>query len=513
VALVPESFGRFGGLRLDLPLDEVGAERAIDALDVELSSETGLLQPRVGSEVVKAQESSEGLTALFAHSDNAMIFCFNEAAGKAKLKYLNAANEVPAGAEETLATKGGLHFSFARLGTPSASYTYIARRGTSGTTETLGRFDGTKFKEPTATVDGEAGKAMPKGHFVTAWPDGGNRLVVAGTTTTGGPNGAASSDSYVWFSEPGNAEAYESTAYVQLMPGDGEEITGCCVWGGYLFVFKETRFFVFYGVSVDEEGRPEFNYRAVEIEARIRRPLSIGLENWAVAPGGVFFVSDDGVWLTTGGTPARISEELLPLGGERPLLGPIATTLPAGNRQWAQVNGLFYSNFVLYVTMNERVLAYNLHTGTWVVWKGNISSGMAAWRGGVYEGREYVYFVTLKTIYRYNGEKEADAAVTMEPRWQSGFYDFSDPDEKTLTETKLYGTGKPKLAVAKDFGEVGTAKEITLTTEGTTPKQGRTLLAQTGTLFSHKFSGTAPWSVQRITRYLEAQSVPASKRK
>jgi hypothetical protein len=52
---------------------------------------------------------------------------------------------------------------------------------------------------------------------------------------------------------------------VDLTPNDGEVITEWRVGAATLFVFKQTKFFVFYGNSTDGSGNPVFNYRSVDL--------------------------------------------------------------------------------------------------------------------------------------------------------------------------------------------------------------------------------------------------------
>lgn len=52
--------------------------------------------------------------------------------------------------------------------------------------------------------------------------------------------------------------------YVDLTPGDGEPIMGMIAWRGYLFVFKQSKFFRFSSTTTDSTGNPVFNYDTVD---------------------------------------------------------------------------------------------------------------------------------------------------------------------------------------------------------------------------------------------------------
>jgi hypothetical protein len=69
-------------------------------------------------------------------------------------------------------------------------------------------------------------RAMPKARYLAIDSDS-NRLIASGfSTTSGGPHGGISSPSHVYFSDPGDPEAWTSNNFVQLHPGDGEAIQG-----------------------------------------------------------------------------------------------------------------------------------------------------------------------------------------------------------------------------------------------------------------------------------------------
>lgn len=503
--LKPNAFQSFGGLVLNQPLDGVGGEQAIDILDVDWDGSLGTLRSRAGASAFSSGAAATNYNVLFPHS---LIRLLSRRA--ATLYSINAEGGEIAGKTTTVAE--AKHLSFAKLGTPSASYTYIADQE-----HTIKRYDGTDFSEPTCNVGEAKAVAMPKGKYLCVWPDGGNRLVIAGTTGAGGPNGAISSGSHVWFSMPGNAEEYEGTAYVQLSPGDGEEIVGCVCWGGMVFVFKETKCFIFFGVSADQEGKPIFNFRTMDLGTRITAPSHLAGEKVVAGNDSVYFVADDGVFATTGGEPSLLSTDLEPLAKSQPLIGPAATTL--GERRWVDAEGIAYLNDCVYVGLTssgvvDRVMKYDLRKQGWTILTASLNA-MIGWAEQT-NNRGRIFFsgsgAGNKKIFYYTSAVDADASVTMDPRWQSGFYDLENADEKTLTNNKVWGTGEVTIKVAEDYKELGTGKKYKL---GTSPTIAQRQLkqSQTATLFSHQISGTAPWSVQRIDRYLRETRVPATKKK
>ena len=497
----PIPFSQFGGLILDKPLDDIGAENAADLLDVDWSSSQGSLRSRDGADEFTKAAGAANYESLFAHSDSRLL----ARRGETLVAFDIATGKEIAG--KTAAVKA-LFMSFARLGTPSASYSYIADQE-----NTLKRYDGTDFTSPTATVDGVAGKAMPKGHHLATWADEGNRLVIMGTEPNGGPNGAISGGSHVWFPNPGDAEAYESTNFVQVRPGDGESIIGGCAWGGQVFVFKETHLFVFYGVSVDNEGKPIFNFRTVDLGTRILPPSSKCAPQVVAGAEGVYFVANDGLYMTTGNEPSLLSEDLNPLADSQALVGPAATTF--GERRWTQARGIAFAGEAVYIGLGsaegvvDRLLKFDLRGLRWTVWSAGLHS-MVAWNAETSTHRERLFFSAAdeahKGIFFYTPAKTEDPTVAMSPRWQSGFYELESADEKTVVATKLWGTGEVTVKVAEDYKALGNGSVYKL---GAAPAiaQVQKQKGQSATLFSHQFSGAAPWSVQRLDRYLRETRV------
>jgi hypothetical protein len=130
--------------------------------------------------------------------------------------------------------------SFASAG--AAGTVYL----TDSTTTQVRKYTGGVFSSP-------AGLAAYKGNYLAVQPLD-DRLVIADASTT----------SKLWFSDAATPETITASNFVQVTPGDGQPITGMAVFGTQLFVFKQTKFFVFYGNSTDATGLPVFNYRMMD---------------------------------------------------------------------------------------------------------------------------------------------------------------------------------------------------------------------------------------------------------
>lgn len=447
----PQRFQRFGGLRLDLPVDEVGPEDAIYLRDVDWDGSLGKVRCRDGFQKLKAAEATGPYKGLFPHSATRLLAVKRVSAGEVKIVALDkeGTEKVTATWPETEAKS-----SFAHFGTPSASYTY-GRANVS--TAKVVRFDGAAFTEPLAKVgvaegehvSGEKNKAMPKAALYASWPAGGNRLVAANTAATGGPGGLASSNSHVWFSIAGEGEEWEETAFVFLSPGDGEEITALCTWNGQVFVFKETKFFVFYSVTLDEENKPEFNFKEVSLGegSRMKRASSLlqAETSDSIATGsptGVYFCTTDGIYVTSGGPASKISQALKPLEETVPFDGPMAEFLNGSSESFRwPATGIASLGQRLIVRRYEFMFIYDIPTQAWTCWKMPAVS-MAVWIGLTGGGSE--------SSGAKNPGKAEDATGTGTIAWLN-------PENARLSDgsyatAELVGAGESHYLKATNFG-------------------------------------------------------------
>lgn len=101
-----------------------------------------------------------------------------------------------------------------------------------------------------------------------------------------------------------NSAVFGADNYVDVGPGDGEKISAMVAWGNSLMVFKESRFFVFYGTSQDADGEPVFDYRTVTSPGCDPAPRGAG---GAAAAGerGVYYIDPYGTMRLTTGGPSR----------------------------------------------------------------------------------------------------------------------------------------------------------------------------------------------------------------
>lgn len=502
----PVPFNTFRGLNLRDAPDSVG-DQCIDCLNIDLDRSGTSVRSRYGYAALDAVSDIIAFAYVYGgHSTAALLF-----GGPSGLWSVNSSGTSTAivGATQL----GGIP---ATIGTPSTTSTYY----TASVATSLEKLVGTTRSVPTATVDGVGARAMPKGGYLAVQPND-NRLVVAPTNSTGGPNGASNSTSHVWFSDAGNPESWSSTNYVQLTPGDGEAIQFMLSWRGNLFVFKETRLFVFYGNSTDANGNPVFNYRTVSLPSRL---LAFAGKSAGPIPGppvtagedGVYFVAADGVYVTTGDVPTLLSGDLYPLGTDDVL--PAAFSGTPG--RWKNALTIHFHKRRLFVSLygtDSRTFVYDIDSGDWTVW--SIAPGcFATWSGEDTSG--LLYFVpgvaSQNHVYRFKSSYTTDAGTAISSYYRTGFYDLGDGDQKTIHNVDIWGTGTINYSSARDFNAtMGTARSVTL---GTSPAigYGRTQpSADTarGNLFSHKFADSSggAWSVQRVVQNVQAKRPPGPK--
>ena len=387
-------FPEFGGLRLDQALDQVGANASIYEHDIERDGSIGNFRSRDGFQKLNASAGTGEYKGLWPHSALRLLAIRRVSGTEVKAVALDKEGTVKA--ESAALSPTEAPSTFASIGVPATSYTYLR---TNVTTQKVVRFDGTTFTEPPATIanvnkeTGEkeaelTGKEMPKARHMVAWPDAGNVLVFANTTTTGGPNGAASSNSHVWFSKPGEPEKFEESAFIRLGVGDGEEITGICVYGAQLYVFKESKFWVVSPPTANEHGQPVFSFREVTLGSgsRIKQVLTEKLKEtsdricWA-SQDGVFFSTTDGIYQTVGSSPSKISTQLKPLEETVPFEGPMYEFLNGSSEsfRWPAV-GICALGRKLFVKRYEFMFVYDIPIETWTCWK-MPSVSMCIWIG------------------------------------------------------------------------------------------------------------------------------------
>ena len=459
----------FGGLDLVSAPDSTGG--AIDLLNVDFDRR-GAVRSRDGFDNFTTSAAGAAYDSLGVYRLQTQL-----AAGRGtSIDFLDSAGAVAASS-----TFGAAPRTFAQFGSPTANYLYIG-----GPSATVRRWDGT-----TVTAPG----GMPTGYHLAVQPVE-NRLVAGKDSTN---------ISRVWFSDAGLPETWTASNYVDLTPGDGEGIQGMVTWREMVFVFKKTKFFVFYGNSTSATGTAVFNYRSVDTGVGLSATRAL-----CAAPDGVYFFMDGrGIFRTTGGPPELISQPVNPIfrGGASSLWQGGTAAVPNTGAAMAWWNERLYFAYSR-SSGNDRMLVYNFEVGAWTLYDIFAAAMVPFAPSTTGEELMFAYAATANHVGRHRSltpfTDDDGAAITS--RYRSGFQDFGVYAEKRIRETEVWGTGTVGFGWSRDFGAVDTATNLTL---GTSPAIARAkhLKARDGTLFSYQLSSVSggAWAAHRMTHLLSDQ--------
>lgn len=366
-------------------------------------------------------------------------------------KYLLAARsgntDVLDNAGATAYTEAKTFTSAASFGSPGNEVVYLADG-----TNTVFKFTGTAFSAP--------GASQPKPRYVTVKTDD-NRLVATGFTAgANGPAGATVSESTVHFSDELAPETWTANSYVQLAPGDGEKIQGCVTWRSMVFVFKESRFWVFTDTTTDSGGDPKFNRREVS-GAGLAAPNAV-----AVSPEGVYFLASDGIYFTNGGNPERLLEQEM---------GPIfGTTNPrffssrTVNQSAISGSAAEFHNGRLYMAVpmngsssNNRVIVWDRAFGWWSVYS-LAANDLANWNPD--DAEELLIAQPTAEVIRHADSYTTDNGQPIAAFSRQAWLDAGQ--RMSVRQFKVWGDGEVSCSVATDYAyRTGTEVVADLTSQ------------------------------------------------
>lgn len=474
---------KFGGLNLVSDPQETGMEQASSLINVALDR-NGRLRTRDG--LSTAYNSTLANTApLTMHPVSGTMILAAFAGNSVKAVDVNAGTSTASVASATAVTA-----SFASAGATGTVYL------TDSTTTQIRKYTGGVFSSP-------AGLAAYKGNYLAVQPLD-DRLVIADASAT----------SKLWFSDAATPETITSSNFVQVTPGDGQPITGMAVFGTQLFVFKQTKFFVFYGNSTDATGNPVFNYRMMDTGVGCSLPSSIaggmptpGVKLTATHQTGVYFIGTDGVYRTTGGEPVKVSGAIDPVfsGTNLPVPVPFSSVLPAPMDFIYNLS--IASDKLFLIGANSQAPTYvqfamDLTTGEWTAMNLNAAGSLLDGDLAGFAGENIVGLLNAGSqgvVARMGKAFTADNGTAITWHHQSGFYDMGLPGQVKATRwTRLWGSGTPTVSM---YTDMGTAAQNTGTvTLGTAPavSEGFYNAATQGRLLSHRLSGSGVVTVHRL---------------
>lgn len=345
--------------------------------------------------------------------------------------------------------------------------------------------DGTAFRIWDGTAHSISGvSGAPVAGLVGNWASEA-RLVTVGAGAAG-----ANTDR-IWFSDAG-AVTFGANNWVEVDP-TREKITGYAELGTLFIVFKQTRMYVFYNVSVDTDGNPVFNYRAVNLGDTITASKTSGMPGRMSSDGQyAYFVAARGVYRTTGGPPELISTQLAAI--FRSELVAFGSSWSSSPTTWAQA-----TPDRVYIGDEGNapgLLVLDKATGQWVWYttKGTALCSDGHPRGG------YVLDVTFGRLTQFQAGTD-DIGSPISWSWQSGLYDLSQRGLTSISrESSIRGTGTVTLTLSSDLYS-DQSGSVTL---GTAPTIAEAWLQkdQEGLYWQHSVSGTGSASVSSITHYV-----------
>jgi hypothetical protein len=510
----------FGGLDLRSDPQDGNPVHAINMNDVELDR-VGRARMRAGTSKLTSVSGSQwdGLLTFRQAAAGAVshVITVNVNTGQ-----LSAFNSFTGAAITTFTPTGpslpSTLFGGAMIGVPTAAQVmYLTTDGA----DFLTKYDGTTF---TNTAIGGGAH-----HVAVQYPD--NRLVLAnsGLTTT---------NSRVVFSAANNPESFDlANDYIDLMPGDGEQIVGMANYRNDLFVFKQSAFWRFFGNSTDSVGGTVFNNQMTR--HNLNTPGRYQGRVVASGEEGVYFLGADGVYLTTGGNPQKISEALDPifsLSGT-PEYFTSFTASSSATPEIYYAGGRLYLNWWLPIPGSNgtgQLFVYDPETRVWTynrMWnlRGTEIRGMSSVvRTNTLKDTPYFMATTgsggtVRSVIGYQDSTsifDVDHAVSvnLQPVYRTNFLDLGEPASmKRAREWMLEGSltsGTISAAVNNQLTAASLDTAVTTAPYGTwsTPTWPDVAIGETrvrkavrGQNFSIQITGSnAGWALNRIVAHVDA---------
>jgi hypothetical protein len=499
------------GLNLRDKVDAVSEAECIDALNV-MFTDRGTVEQRDGYTALTSALTNAAATLHPYYTTGGTVQIV--AGCGTRLEGISTGGTVVASA--TGLTDG--IWDFARFGTPGNEYIY-AGQGSGN----LRRWNGSTWTD--------LGASSPEAGALCVTPVSSRLVAARFNGATGGPAGTTTNPSYVHFSDAGAPETWTANNYIQITPGDGEKVQAVVTWGTYVFIFKETKFAVYYGESTDSSGNPIFNYRMVDAGVGALGPKAV-----VAGTDGVYFAGRAGVYRTQGGPPELLSDIIDPIFDSTAtvsdyFLGGTMLQSQASNTALAWHNDRLYVSYTSTGTANNYTLVYDPEQNWWTLTDIPAAHAISFRRSNTPE----LLFcdTTGKKLYYSNPSLTSDNGTAITSRWRSGWFDYGEGARKRIRESKVWGSGQPFMGISTDFDPaLSGASQLTFgettvtgdTWGGTTwgggswttvidspiaPGLYRT--SAVGSVFSTWFSNSIlnqPWSVHRVTHHVASKRIP-----
>lgn len=499
----PYIFNDFsGGLNLRAKADQIGADECIDCKDVVFGD--GAIRCRPGYDEITSSDTTNAIETLHASQLAGSAYLLAGCGTRLEAIIPGTGGVAASATGKTSTGTSNWYWGFADYGTATTFYTFAG--------------NGENILQSWAGGSGTWGTVAnsPKAASLCVTASS-NRLVATRFyTTTGGPSGGAgtSSKHHVYFSAAGDPTSWPTTNYVELDPNDGEEIQACIAWRDYVFVFKNTKFYVFTGESTDADGNPVFNYRKVDVGAGMVAPRAVAMHET-----GVYFVDRNGLYVTTGDTPTKLS------GAIDPVFFGLETdyyTDASFYGVWSDCGVVIWQDLVLIkspdINSSQTVVVYHVQDGWWSRW--SLARQVRHWATYYDASRtsDRLYFSSKdssynKKIYEISPSYTDDDGTTISAHYTTGFSDFGVAENKRLRQIKLWGTGTSATLTGYsdfDISTTGSTGNIALNPHaGPRVNVGIQRVGFRGTTFAFKVSNlNGGESVHRIEPHIAGSRQP-----
>lgn len=474
---------RLGALRLDADPSDLGFDGAASVSNVEFDP-NGTVRTRPGFDKTDAGTLSGNPTWLVPYRHGSQFVLVGGNATGTSLRGYNSSFASIDTATTLFATTAIPSHAIEHgiAGVPDVSWVFVTWPGA---TNGIGMWNGIGTWTGVATT-----YAVGKFLAVTPWDD---RLVMLRSSEAAG---TTQEDSLVRFSDPSAALNFTADNWVEVSPTDGQKLRMGVPWRDLLFVFKETKFFVFYGTSTDSTGGALFNYRTVDTGVGCGYDYAA-----AAAQDGVYFVHADGIYRTTGGPPELVSAPLQPFFDARTNgiftpTGPLTSPrIHAGDDRlyvWQQgATGMFVMDF---------------RTRVWTYWVLSVAPYALL---PLDDPREFLFADSTGQLYHSESSFSDDDGTAIASHWQSGFTSLAKGLPATVRRYEVTGSGTVTHTLYGDQSTVaewqGTA--ATSVAMGTAPVIEREYALQSGRArdLAFKISATSgAWVVSRWAALVSA---------
>ena len=267
---------------------------------------------------------------------------------------------------------------------------------------------------------------------------------------------------YLYFSKPGLYDAWPAANFIEVC-SPSEELMNGCVYGAQAYVFSRQRLYVVYP-DLTATGTLSFTPTA----------CTHGLvSRWGMATGSgaIWFVSDDGIYMTSGDREVNITDEkLYPLfhGVAANGLNPIDFTVPAAIQLAVANNNLY---FIYQDTGGtRRMLVYSILLKCWREYDfATPISGLYAETLGAQQYQLLLGGVSSGTTYTHSGTSDGGSAIASVIRTGSRDQGAPRQDKFYMGDLALDAALTASTLTITPYynNEVSTGTVVTLTGAGT----------------------------------------------